>query len=320
MAAAIANRCIDMRLRVIFMVVPDLLDYLRTTFGPNSGVTYDELFEQVRNASLLILDDLGSQTSSPWANEKLFQIFNHRYNALLPTVVTTSGPLDQLDESLLSRLTNPEVATVIEVERQPFSGLDSLDRSLPSHMTFSEFYPEGKNLTGNVKRNLEEAYKAALEYAESLNGWLVLMGPPGRGKTHLAAAIAHYQRQGGKDSLFVVVPELLDKLRSTYEDNSKVTYDELFSRVKTAELLVLDDYGEEYDSPWAREKLYQILNYRYNALLPTVITTTLSLEKMDERIRSRIVDLGKRYVITAPNYPSVMASVRGWTNRLLRRD
>ena len=308
LAAAVANHCIDLRIRTFFIVTPDLLDHLRGTFGPNSEVTYDELFEQVRNVPLLILDDLGSQSSSAWAGEKLFQLINHRFNAQLPTVITTNVPLERLEESLRSRLTDPVLSTVIEVERRSsaLSSMDSLHLALPTNMTFETFRPGGRGLRGEAKLNLEGAYRAALKFAESLDGWMVLMGPPGRGKTHLAASIAHYHRSWGGDGLFIVASDLLDYLRSTYALDARITYDELFNKVRTVSLLVLDDYGEQAATPWAREKLYQIINYRYNGRLPTVITTTLPLDEMDERISSRLADPGLTmfYAITSPDYRS----------------
>ena len=313
LAAAVANHCIGLRVRTFFMVVPDLLDHLRGTFGPNSEVTYDELFEQVRNVPLLILDDLGSQTSSPWAAEKLFQLLNHRFNTQLPTVITTNVPLERLDESLQSRLTDPMLSTVIEVERRSsvLSSMDSLNLALPANMTFESFKPGGRGLKGELKQNLEGAYRAALNFAESLDGWMVIMGPPGRGKTHLAASIAHYHRSRGRDGLFILVPDLLDYLRSTYALDARITYDELFNKVRSISLLVLDDYGEQAATPWAKEKLYQIINYRYNGRLPTVITTALPLDEMDERISSRLADPGLTmfYGIEAPDYRSGDARV-----------
>jgi DNA replication protein DnaC len=62
---------------------------------------------------VLVLDDMGTQSGTAWAQEKLFQILNHRYNAQLATVVTTNLGIDRLDERLRMRLTDPELARVI---------------------------------------------------------------------------------------------------------------------------------------------------------------------------------------------------------------
>lgn len=311
LAAAIANHCVQSLMKTFFTVVPDLLDHLRATFGPNSEVTYDELFDQVRNVSLLILDDLGVQRSSPWASEKLFQIINHRFNAQLPTVITTNVDFDLLDENLKTRLTDPQLSKVIQTERRSSAlGLmDSLRLELPAGMTFNTFKPNGRGLRGGARENLEGAYRAALSFAKSLDGWMVLQGPTGRGKTHLAAAIAHHHRQQGQDSLFLQVPDLLDYLRSTYAPDARITYDDLFKEVRNVSLLVLDDYGEQASTPWAKEKLYQIINHRYNRRLPTVITTALDLDDddMEDRISSRLSDpaLTIYYSIDeAPDYRS----------------
>jgi DNA replication protein DnaC len=116
------------------------------------------------------------------------------------------------------------------------------------------------------------------------------MGPYGCGKTHLAAAIANEAIQRGNQALFAIVPDLLDHLRSAFSPSSDVQYDELFERVRTAFLLILDDLGTESATPWAREKLYQIVNYRYNDRRPTVITTNRPMREIDDRIRSRMTD------------------------------
>jgi DNA replication protein DnaC len=119
----------------------------------------------------------------------------------------------------------------------------------------------------------------------------VLSGPYGCGKTHLAAAIANHQVAVGRATpMFVVVPDLLDHLRATFSPASGTTLDRVFEQVKSTSLLVLDDLGTESATPWAREKLFQLLNHRYAARLPTVITTTATINEIDPRLQSRMMD------------------------------
>jgi len=152
-------------------------------------------------------------------------------------------------------------------------------------------------------KSLQKALKVAHSYAERPKGWLVFMGSYGSGKTHLAAAIANYRARLGDPPLFIMVPDLLDHLRATFSPNSSVAFDRRFDEIRTAPLLILDDLGTQSMTPWVREKLYQLFNYRYNAELPTVITTSDSMDEMDARIRSRLLD-GKLCTVYALNVPS----------------
>lgn len=294
LAAAIANARIATGEPVIFQVVPDLLDYLRATFHPASEVTYDESFERVRNAPLLILDDLGTQSATPWAQEKLFQILNHRYNAQLPLVITTNHRLADLDERLRARLADPALSQVLVVEEWQSPSLQRLGSGLSaellSRMTFETFDPQGMAVGDEGVQNLGRALQLAQSFARQPDGWLVFNGLPGCGKTHLAAAIANARQARGESVYFVVVPDLLDYLRATYSPDSRVTYDELFENVRNAPLLVLDDLGAQSSTAWAQEKLYQLMNHRYNGRLPTVITTNLTPDEFDDRLSSRMLD------------------------------
>ncbi|HEY8745583.1 MAG TPA: ATP-binding protein, partial [Chloroflexota bacterium] len=128
-------------------------------------------------------------------------------------------------------------------------------------------------------------------------------GGPGCGKTHLAVAIANSRILKGEPVLFQVVPDLLDHLRASFSPNSTVTYDELFEEVRSAPLLVLDDFGSQSGSPWAEEKLFQIVNHRYNHGLPTVVTTNLPPERVEPRLLSRIMGGASIWFrITAPDF------------------
>ncbi len=310
LAAAIANYRLEQGQPVLFVVVPDLLDHLRATFRPDSAIAYDERFETVRTAPLLILDDLGTQSGTPWAKEKLYQLINHRYNGQLPTVITTNHPLDEIDARLRSRMTDPDLCRTYRIEARDYrasgtDGYEGLNRlPLYSDNTFENFDSERADLPADERRNLKRAYEIAKDFAQEPDGWLVLMGRDACGKTHLAAAIANYRQSLGHSAMLVVVPDLLDHLRATFAPQSTVSYDKEFEKVRNTPFLVLDDLGTESASPWAREKLYQIFNYRYQARLPTVITMQQALEEVEPRLASRMLDhsVCTPFPILAPPY------------------
>jgi DNA replication protein DnaC len=313
LAAAIANERLFKGLPALFIVVPDLLDYLRATYSPNSDTSYDDRFESIRSAPLLILDDLGSQSATPWAQEKLFQLLNYRYNAQLPTVITTNRELEEIDLRMRSRLADVALCEILAIQAPDFrqsgsrveSELSTL--SLYHDLRFDTFDLREHELTREERESLRDAFEFCRRYAEAPEGWLVLSGEFGSGKTHLAAAIANYREEQGDSALFVVVPDLLDHLRAAFSPNSPVSYDRRFEEVRTTPFLVLDDLGTQSATPWAQEKLFQILNYRYAARLPTVITTSQRREEMEPRLRSRMEDVSRCAMIEnfAPSYRGV---------------
>jgi DNA replication protein DnaC len=258
-------------------------------------VSYDDLFETVKASPLLILDDLGTQSSTPWAQEKLFQIMNHRYTANLPTVITTNEPIGHLDERLRARLEDRRACVRVDVISGAHSVIDSLSDIWPNGLRSCRF----DNFVDGGNRSLNEAHQAAWNFALEPSGWLVLAGTVGCGKTHLAAAIKNERDEHGGQTLFKTVPDLLDYLRATYAPDSNVTYDRGFDAIRNAEVLLLDDYGAHSSTPWAEEKLFQLLNYRFNARLPTVVTTNQPLDRtvassgapsQEQRILSRLLD------------------------------
>jgi DNA replication protein DnaC len=311
LAAAIANACLSRGLPATLLNAPDLLDYLRAAYSPAAGETFDRRFEELRAAPLLILDDLGTQNATAWAEEKLFQILNHRYIARLPTVITTNLALDELDPRLSSRLADMDLVRKLPIDAPDYrrsaveQGQSSLSSLAHYHdKTFVTFNLRETELSADERRNLKDAVTFARAFADHPQDWLVFFGKYGCGKTHLAAAIANRRVEQGYPALFVVVPDLLDHLRATFSPQSNVSYDQRFEEVRTSPLLILDDLGTESATPWAREKLYQIVNYRYAARLPTVITTALSPDEFDPRLRSRILDETRCSVIPilAPSY------------------
>lgn len=298
LAAAVANHAIANGKATIFLTVPDLLDWLRYTFQ-KSGSSYEERFEEIRNIDFLILDDLGTQNTTSWAREKLYQIINHRYVNRLPTLITTNLSMREIDDRISSRLQDRDLVTKVIISapdyRNPLyeSGSSPISQLayLSDHRTFDKFSArKNEKLSADNQNNLDNAFKAAQMFAEDPKGWLVLMGTFGTGKTHLAAAIGNYRAALGDNPIFSVVPDLLDHLRATFNPNSNVSYDHIFNQVREARLLILDDLSTQSATPWAREKLHQILNFRYERKLATVITTSSELKEIDARIRTRLQD------------------------------
>jgi DNA replication protein DnaC len=323
LAAAIANFVVGLGVPTIFITVPDLLDNLRFTWD-DTNTKFETRFEEIRTSPLLIMDDFGTQNATSWAQEKLFQIINYRYTNQLPLVITTNNSLNEIEERIRSRLHDPELVTRVRIDAPDYrnptdelghSDLSSLD--LMADRTFGNFSDRrGESLPTQDLQSLDKALEAAHKFAENPNGWLVFLGGNGSGKTHLAASIANYRANLGEPPIFVFVPDLLDHLRATFSPSSTVRYDRRFDEIKTARLLILDGLGTQSMTPWAREKIYQLFDYRYNAKLPSVITMADELEDFRAKepgLASRMLDkrICSIFAITVPIYHGIVQKKAG---------
>lgn len=129
---------------------------------------------------------------------------------------------------------------------------------------------------------------------------ILFTGPVGSGKTFLAASIANELMEAQHQVLFLVVPDLLDELRATYK--SDVNEMDLLDTARTIPILILDDLGAHNYTDWTRNRIYSIINYRMNELLPTIITSNLTLDEMEDyigvRTTSRIIQSSRIFRLT----------------------
>jgi len=161
-------------------------------------------------------------------------------------------------------------------------GTFSLERPL-IELTWS-----GQTFSIDVQRQaLVQALRDAQTYAEAPKGWLYLCGPCGAGKSHLASAIANQLASGGHSVTYASVPELLRFVRSGIGDGQA---DARLEALMQIDLLILDDLGAEYLTPWAQEQLFILINARYLTERATILTSNDRLEALPARLASRIQD------------------------------
>lgn len=169
---------------------------------------------------------------------------------------------------------------------------------------FETFDPEKSVADYAGKRRVAEIKRLCERYAEKPEGWIILQGEYGTGKTHLAYAIAARQLEAQQQVFAQNVPDLLDSLRQAFEQDEKMHLSERMQVIREAGLLVLDDLGKENQTAWGTEKMYQIIDYRYRDGLPLVVTTNEDLSSdranVDARIRSRLLDTGLASILALP--------------------
>ncbi len=319
LAAAIVNHMLRNGKPAKFIFVPEFLDRLRASYGGQESQrpiglhldnqdrpsfeaqssTYDDELALAATSPLLVLDDLGGQSSTPWAEEKLQQLLSFRFDNRLPAVITTRLVPDVMDDWLRSRVLDPSFTHLATIKAGAMNADLSdigIERRMRETMKFETFDPRGgAGASSEQRERLREALKAAQSFAADPHGWLYLSGPTGAGKTHLAVAIASTRLQRKQPVLFRFVPDLMDHLRRTFSPDSATSYDRVFERIKNAELLVLDDFGAQAWTPWTEEKMYQLVVHRYNAALPTVITSQVLLNDMDDGDSPGNMRFGRRY-------------------------
>lgn len=150
--------------------------------------------------------------------------------------------------------------------------------------------------TFEITKDNQKAYTMAKKYADSFenlmpkrgqpepgrNG-IFIAGPAGTGKTHIAAAIANQLIHKGRPVICMTMIDLLARIRKTFNrdgtDESAV-----LSLYKTVPLLIIDDIGKEPPTEWAISTIYNIINGRYEAYLPTIVTTNYDDKALIERM------------------------------------
>lgn len=133
------------------------------------------------------------------------------------------------------------------------------------------------------------AYINQFNFEKDYPKGLLMIGPVGCGKSHLAVSILRGVISKGYSGLYYNSPDLMRDIRSTFEKDSDVTEDDLLEEVTTTDLLVFDDVGAENSTNFVLDRFYLIVNERYDGCKPLILTTNLELEQLENRLGKRIV-------------------------------
>jgi DNA replication protein DnaC len=146
-----------------------------------------------------------------------------------------------------------------------------------------------KNYETKNNESLQNALEWAVDYCKTFNTRenkkAILAGKSGLGKSHLSVGVTKYLMKHGTTCIFISVPKLFTRIKSTWEKESTVRELELLEALETVDLLVLDDIGIEGASQWQVTKLFEIIDSREGK--HTIFTTNLATKKL-------IDELGKR--------------------------
>lgn len=160
----------------------------------------------------------------------------------------------------------------------------------------------------SVNRSVREAYEIAVTFSlPSKKGLLFISQNCGVGKTHLAAAIANRILASGQSVVFGTMPSLLSRVRDTYSNRDSES--EIIGLYQRCDLLVIDDFGKERVTDWVEDRVYEIINTRYERCLPLIMTTNLGISNIEDRypwsgkaITSRLNEMTRGVLMNGDDY------------------
>ncbi len=130
LATAAAWTLMDAGVAVLYVVVPDLLATLRETFDVGVDETHAARMRRIRDADVVILDDLGSENGTPWVREQLFSIVNHRYLERTPLLVASNYTPEGIGGRIGSRLADRGLVTYLSIDADDYRRLGMSPRGI----------------------------------------------------------------------------------------------------------------------------------------------------------------------------------------------
>ena len=156
--------------------------------------------------------------------------------------------------------------------------------------TFDNYLPENQT-QDEAKSAAEKLVQAIITGNKDAKG-ILFGGSFGIGKSHLAAAACNAIVEAGKAAAFVSISQLKRKITSTFHNGSKITQDEIMDYLKNVDLLVIDDIGQNAQSEFIDEVLFDLLESRQGKA--HIFTTNLSGRDLIDALNPRIYERIKK--------------------------
>lgn len=118
---------------------------------------------------------------------------------------------------------------------------------------------------------------------------LILQGKPGTGKTHLSCGMTLALYRSHKIRR-IDLPDMIRNIRATWQRDAEYTEEYVLDHYGSLDLLILEEVGTGSGSDDERARVFQVLNRRYEAMLPTVIVTNLTLRELRDELGERVLD------------------------------
>lgn len=119
---------------------------------------------------------------------------------------------------------------------------------------------------------------------------LIFSGRAGSGKTHLACSIAWSVIEQGGSAQFATVAEVMRQVKSSFSKDSTTSEQDQIDHFSGIQLLILDEVGMDYGTDFNKALIFEILNKRYENMLPTILLTNLDAPALVEYMGERLVD------------------------------
>lgn len=259
-----------------------------------------ELDRQLRAACMEIVNVLGQ----PGSAEKVRAVAQHSMDAdkmLRQLLVAKGYPADYLDLHYTCTECNdtgfcrnrPCKCLVHEIGR---IGAEALNRQSPlalsSFQSFSLSYYS--SLPTEQYQAMERILNTCRSYAEDFSpersGSLMMLGDTGLGKTHLSLAVAGALLEKGFSVIYDSAGSLLRKMENDqFRRGGSDPQEDTASLLQECDLLILDDFGTEFDYAYNRSAVYTLINGRISSGKPIIVNTNLTLKEIQARYGDRIL-------------------------------